>query len=112
MVTFILVSAGTPQMQSHPIDSQTAPPEYIKQSLGWVSEKEGFGVRLFKRRKGSHQFRDSGRAVLVYDEEIPNPALCYMALDFKFFASEGVWKTPTERNLEAVLETPTKEAKS
>lgn len=42
---FILVSAGSPRMQSFPIDGKGVPPQYIKQALGWVSEKEGFGLR-------------------------------------------------------------------
>lgn len=110
MNTIILVSAGSPQMQSKPIDYAGPLPEFIKQPLGWVSEKEGFGVRLFERRKGEHEFRDSKSKVTVYDECIPNVAICYRALDFSYF-KDGEWETPTERNLKAVLEQPIIEAK-
>lgn len=34
--------------------------------------------------------------VIVYRECIPNPTLCYRAVDFSVF-SDGVWETPMQR---------------
>jgi hypothetical protein len=95
--TYILMAAGTPQMYSHPIEAHGKPPEYIRQSLGWVSEKEGFAIRLFKYWKKT-PLRDAGLEVLLYEEVIPNPALCYRSIDCSFFTSE-VWETPSQRNI-------------
>lgn len=93
---FLLVSAGSPQMYSHPIDGYGSPPDVFRQPLGWHSEKDGFGVRLFKFWK-MYRFKDSQREVLLYLETTPNPTLCYRAMDLSYF-EDGVWETPTERN--------------